>query len=162
MQGITFMNKLVIFIATGAYSGYSPVASGTAGTLVAIPIYYLLSYFGSEVYIGAIVVMLPLSVWVSGKAEKIFDKKDSGFIVIDEIIGFLIAMIFIPPVWSFVAAGFILFRFFDISKLYPASRMEKLGGGFGVVMDDVVAGLYANIAIRLFAATGVPFIYGKF
>lgn len=155
------MNRLVVFIATGAYSGYSPVASGTAGTLVAIPIYYLLSYFGSEIYIGAIVIILPLSFWVSGKAEKIFEKKDSGLIVIDEIIGFLITMIFIPPVWSLVVAGFILFRFFDISKIYPASRMEKLGGGFGVVMDDVIAGLYANISIRLLAAAGFPLIHGK-
>ncbi len=156
------MDRLVVFIATGAYSGYSPVASGTAGTLAAVPLYYLLSYFGHEIYIGAIVVILPLSFWVSGKAEKIFDKKDSGLIVIDEIIGFLIAMLFIPPVWSFVVAGFILFRFFDISKIYPASKMEKLGGGFGVVMDDVVAGLYSNIAIRLLAAAGIPLIYGKF
>jgi len=152
------MNRLVVFIATGAYSGYSPVASGTAGTVVAIPLYYLLSALGHNVYIAAILILLPVSFWCSGKAEKIFDKKDSGFIVIDEIVGFLITMMFIPPVWSYVAAGFLLFRFFDITKLYPARVMEGLGGGFGVVMDDVVAGLYSNIAIRLLAAIGVPFV----
>ena len=149
-----FLDKVATFIATGAYSGFSPFAPGTAGTLAAIPLYLLLSYLSSPFYLIVILVLLPISFWSSGRAEKIFNKKDSGFIVIDEIIGFIITLFLVPFGWTYIIAGFLLFRFFDITKIYPASAMEKMGGGVGVVMDDVVAGIYANITLQILIVLG--------
>lgn len=133
--------------ATGLYSGYFPVASGTAGTLAAIPLYLFFARFDPLIYALAFGILLPLSFWSAGHAEKIFGTKDSGLIVIDEIVGFIVTMFMVPFGIKYIVAGFLLFRFFDITKIYPANAMEKLGGGPGVVMDDVVAGIYANISL---------------
>ncbi len=91
-----------------------------------------------------------LSVWISENAERFFGKKDDQKIVIDEIIGFLITMLWVPRTLLFVIIGFFLFRFFDILKPFPIRRLEKgFKGGFGVVLDDVVAGVYGNIILHL-------------
>ncbi len=90
-----------------------------------------------------------MSCWFCGAAEIIFSKRDSERIVIDEISGFLVAMGFYPPEPMYVLLGFILFRFFDIAKPFPIKKLETLGGGYGVVADDVVAGIYSNLALRV-------------
>ena len=91
-----------------------------------------------------------LACYVSGEAEKIFQRKDASAIVIDEIVGFLWAMLFITPTWVHMIGGFLLFRLFDITKPFPARLCERrLPGGYGVVGDDVVAGIYANIALQI-------------
>ena len=149
------LNKALIFIATGAYSGYSPVAPGTVGTLAAIPLYLLLSRLSPLIYLAVLLLILPLSFLSAGAAEDIFGQKDSSFIVIDEMVGFLAAMFLVPSGWVYLAVGFLLFRFFDIVKPFPANVAENLGGGFGVVMDDVVAGLYSNISIQLLIFFGL-------
>ena len=144
------MNKLFLFLATGFGIGYSPIAPGTLGTLVAILVYYFLSNIPSPLYEITLIGFLFLSVWISGNAEIFFEKKDDQRIVIDEIIGFLITMLWVPKTIRFVIIGFFLFRFFDILKPFPIRRLEKgFKGGFGVVLDDVVAGVYANIVLRL-------------
>lgn len=143
------MNRAVLFIATGAYSGYSPFAPGTAGTVVAIPLYLLISGLPPLFFAAVVLLLLPLSFWSAGIAEEIFGSKDSSQIVIDEIIGFLVTMFLVPFGLPYIIAGFFLFRFFDIIKPYPVSAMEKLGGGVGVVLDDVVAGVYANIVLQI-------------
>jgi len=145
----TFSDHVVLFIATGGYSGYSPFAPGTAGTVAAIPVYLLFAMTGHIFYLLLFLILLPLSFWASGRAEKIFGAKDSGMIVIDEIAGYIVTMFMIPAGWQYVIAGFFLFRFFDITKIFPARSMENLGGGVGVVMDDIVAGLYANLSLWL-------------
>lgn len=155
------MHKTVIFIATGAYSGYSPLAPGTAGTIAAIPIYLLLSRFSPYIYIAALLALLPVSFWSAGIAENIFGTKDSSQIVIDEMVGFLVAMFLAPSGWGYLVAGFLLFRFFDIAKVYPAGDMEVLGGGVGVVMDDVVAGIYANVSLQLLIFAGFFGLFNK-
>ncbi len=137
------------------YSGYFPFASGTAGTLAAIPLYLLFSMLSPLFYGVAFLLVLPLSFWSSGRAEKIFGAKDSGLIVIDEIVGFIVTMFMIPFGIKYIVAGFLLFRFFDITKIYPANAMEKLGGGPGVVMDDVVAGIYSNLSLWLLIYAGL-------
>ena len=155
------MNKTVIFVATGAYSGYSPFAPGTAGTLAAIPLYLLLSNLSPLYYAAIVLLLLPLSFWSSGAAEGHFGTKDSKQIVIDEIMGFLFTMFMIPAGWIYVAAGFFLFRFFDITKIYPINLCEKFKGGVGVVMDDVLAGIFSNIALQLLIYVGAfTFIKG--
>jgi len=144
------MNHFFLFLATGFGVGYSPVAPGTLGTLIAIPVYYFLSEIPSPLYEITLIGFFFLSVWVSENAERLFGKKDDQRIVIDEIIGFLITMLWVPKTIRFVMIGFFLFRFFDILKPFPIRHVEKrFKGGFGVVLDDVAAGVYANIVLQI-------------
>ncbi|NPV03943.1 MAG: phosphatidylglycerophosphatase A [Syntrophaceae bacterium] len=143
------MGKTVIkLIATGLGSGYSPFAPGTAGTLVAIPLYLALSPLSWPLYLASVSLLTLLAVYASGEAERIFDRKDSPRIVIDEIVGFLWSLFLVGPTAGRIAAAFFLFRIFDILKPPPARWcQDKLPGGWGVVMDDVMAGIWANVAI---------------
>jgi len=155
------LKKTVIFIATGAYSGYSPIAPGTAGTVAAIPLYLLISTLNPFYYATIVLALIPLSFWSSGVAEEIFEAKDSGKIVIDEIVGFLVTMFMVPAGWTYIIAGFFLFRFFDIAKVYPANKLEKIGGGAGVVADDIMAGIYANLALQILVFSGLFSLIGS-
>ena len=144
------MKHFILLLATGFGVGNSPLAPGTLGTLVAIPIYYFLSENPSPLYEITLVGFFFLSVWISENAERFFGRKDDQRIVIDEIIGFLITMLWIPKTIPFIIIGFFLFRFFDILKPFPIRHLEKgLKGGYGVVLDDVVAGVYANIVLHV-------------
>jgi len=141
--------KCVVLLATGCYAGYVPVASGTFGTLVAIPLCYLLSIVGPLEGILFIGAFGGVAVWISGEAEKVFKMKDSGLIVIDEMAGFLVTMFLIPWGWKNMVIGFFLFRLMDIAKPFPIRRLESTWpGGWGVVGDDVLAGVYANVILR--------------
>ena len=144
------MNRFFLILATGFGVGYSPVAPGTLGTLVAIPIYYFLSENPSPLYEITLIGFFFLSVWISENAEAFFGKKDDPRIVIDEVMGFLITMLWLPKTIFFIILGFFLFRFFDIVKPFPIRHLERqLKGGFGVVLDDVMAGIYANVVLHL-------------
>lgn len=140
---------MVLFLATGFYSGYSPVAPGTAGSVVGVAVYFLLLPLGWPVYAAVTLAAAILGIWVSGRAETLFGQKDSQHIVIDEIAGQLIALFMAPPVWWAILAGFGLFRLFDIAKFWPISACEKLKGGAGVMLDDVAAGLLALAALHI-------------
>jgi phosphatidylglycerophosphatase A len=143
------MNPFILFWAAGFGVGYSPIAPGTLGTLVAILVYYFLSEIPSPLYEITLIGFFFLSVWISENVEIFFGKKDDQRIVIDEIMGFLITMLWVPKTLPFVIMGFFLFRFFDILKPFPIRRLEKrLRGGFAVVLDDVMAGVYANIVLH--------------
>ena len=142
--------KCVVLLATGCYAGYIPIASGTLGTLIAIPLCYLLSRLDPVQAIVLLGLFTGFAVWISGEAEKVFKKKDSGFIVIDEMAGFLVTLFLIPWSVKSVVIGFFLFRLVDIAKPFPIRRLEtKLPGGWGVVGDDVLAGIYANVILRI-------------
>jgi phosphatidylglycerophosphatase A len=143
------MNYFIVILATGLGVGYSPFAPGTLGTLLAIPIYYFLSEISFPLYEITLIGFFFLAVWVSETAGVTFGKKDDQRIVIDEMVGFFITMIWAPKTAFFVGAGFILFRLFDILKPFPIRRFEKARGGFGVVLDDVLAGVYANIILHI-------------
>jgi len=137
-------------VATGFGSGLVPFAPGTAGTFVGILIYLALSRLSWTFYLVIVVIITCLACYVSHEAERIFAEKDPACIVIDEIIGFQWSMFLITPTVLHVFAGFILFRFFDILKIFPAGYFQRnLPGGWGIVMDDVVAGMYSNIALLL-------------
>ena len=141
-------NRLNTIVSSFFYLGYSPIAPGTAGTLGAIPLYYLLvTYLDGAQYIIAVLLITGLAIAVSSKAEKIYNKQDPGEVVIDEVVGFLVTMAFIAPTLLNIALGFLLFRALDILKPFPCRRLEKLHGGFGIVLDDVAAGVWANILI---------------
>jgi phosphatidylglycerophosphatase A len=144
------MKHFILILATGFGVGYSPVAPGTLGTLVAIPLYYFLSNISSPIYEITLIGFFFLSVWISENAEIFFGKKDDARIVIDEMMGFLITMLWVPKTILFITIGFLLFRFFDILKPFPIRYLEKrLKGGFGVVLDDVMAGIYANVILQI-------------
>ena len=144
------INRFVLLLATGFGVGYSPIAPGTLGTLLAIPVYYFLSNISSPIYEITLTGFFFLCVWISENAEIAFGKKDDRRIVIDEIVGFLITMLWVPKTILFVIIGFFLFRVFDILKPFPIRHLEKgFKGGFGVVLDDVVAGVYANIILQI-------------
>jgi phosphatidylglycerophosphatase A len=143
------MNRLILLIATGVGAGYSPVIPGTAGTLIAVPIFLILSLIPSPVYEITLLAFFFLAIWSSEKAQGYWGVKDDRRIVIDEIMGFLITMFWVPGNVLSVIIGFFLFRFFDIVKPPPIRRLENLRGGYGVVLDDVLAGVYANIILRL-------------
>jgi phosphatidylglycerophosphatase A len=136
-------------IATFFYLGYSPFAPGTVGTLGAIALFYLLSHFSTPVYILFSLGFAIISVWASGKAEGIFGEADPGQVVADEVCGYLVTMFLITPSLRNMILGFLLFRFFDIVKPPPARQLERLPSGFGIVIDDVFAGIYSNIILQV-------------
>jgi len=144
---MTFLIKL---LATWGGSGYAPFASGTFGTLAAIPFYLVLAQLPLPLYLLTLTAFFFLACWVSGKAEIIFGQKDSGKIVIDEVVGYLVTMTAMPLDWRYVVAGFFLFRLFDIVKPPPARWFDqKVKNGYGVVLDDVAAGVYAWLCLLL-------------
>lgn len=142
--------RFVRVAATGLGSGLSPLAPGTAGTLVGVPVYMVFGRFPWPVYLLTVVAFSFFAVYVSREAERIYHEKDPPRIVIDEIAGFQVAMFLVTPTLSHVVVGFILFRLFDIIKPFPIRLCErKFPGGYGVVADDIVAGVYANIILLL-------------
>lgn len=140
---------LIIFFATGIYTGYSPIASGTVGTLIGIAVYYLLPYQNPTLYFFITLLCFWSGCWIAHEAEIIFDQKDSGLIVIDEIVGFLVSMFALPATWKWVLAAFFIFRLLDILKPRPAVQCERIRGGLGVMADDLVAGIYTNLILQL-------------
>ena len=142
--------KGAVFLATGCCAGYMPGAPGTYGTVVAIPLCYVLSRLGLAGGLIFIGVFSGLAVWLSSEAERIFESKDSSRIVIDEMAGFLVTLFLIPWGVKSVLIGFAAFRIFDIAKPIPIRQLEsRLPGGWGVVGDDVLAGVYANVVTRI-------------
>lgn len=140
----------VMFLATGGYVGHAPFASGTFGSLVGLPFVYIISKTTWPVAVIFTAALILGSVWVAHRAEQQLNAKDPGCIVIDEIAGMCVTMLFVPLTFVTGAAGFFLFRLFDVIKPPPARQMEKiLKGGWGVVMDDVVAGVMANMVLRI-------------
>ncbi|MDI7261847.1 MAG: phosphatidylglycerophosphatase A [Thermodesulfobacteriota bacterium] len=146
------MNYFILILATGFGAGYSPIAPGTLGTLLAIPIYYFLSEMSSPLYELTLITFFFLSSWISGRAQQYFGKKDDQRIVIDEMMGFFITVLWVTKTPLLILVGFILFRFFDILKPFPIRRFEKVRGGFGVVLDDVLAGIYSNIILQIISS----------
>jgi len=146
--------SLSIWIATGFGAGYFPVAPGTAGSVVglALVIAFRQTSFGPlrlAVSLAILAcVLFAVGVWSAEKAEKIFGRVDPGQVVIDEVAGQVITFVATPRVnWMGLIAGFILFRAFDIVKPFPARRAERFPGGWGIMVDDAIAGLYSLIVL---------------
>lgn len=137
-------------IATGAGSGYAPFAPGTVGTIAGIPVYLLFSRLSWTFYLISVLILTLLAIYISREGEMIFNEKDSPRIVIDEIVGFQWTMFLVLPTVLHILLGFFLFRLFDIVKIFPAGYLQnRLPGGYGIVIDDVVAGMYSNIILLL-------------
>lgn len=138
----------VVFVALGLGSGLSPIAPGTAGTLLAVPLVYFLQQHSLVVYLAVTLFVLASGSWVCGYAANKLQVHDHSGIVYDEVAGFLITMFMIPAGWQWMLAGFVLFRFFDAVKPWPISWFDKnVDGGFGIMLDDVIAGLVSLLCL---------------
>lgn len=126
-----------------------PVAPGTFGTLVAIPIFLWLSQFSLSNYVVIVTVMFLAGVWICGYTSRALGVHDHKAIVWDEVVGYLITMLMVPPTLLNVCIGFALFRLFDIWKPWPINLLDKnVHGGLGIMLDDVLAGVYALIILQ--------------
>jgi phosphatidylglycerophosphatase A len=141
---MTWREKSILFLATWFGSGHLPQMPGTWGSLAALPLWWLLQHLGSLSYGLAVGLLGVASIYLSGRAELYLQQADSPVIVIDEVVGQLIALAGCPVNIYAVGLGLILFRIFDIFKPLPIGLINaRVAGGLGIVLDDVVAGLYA-------------------
>lgn len=140
------------FLAFGFGSGLSPWAPGTAGTLLAIPLYLLVAHWSLPVYTGFIVLTIVLGTWFCDAASRELDVHDHPGIVWDEFVGYWITMWALPTTWTWMVAGFVVFRILDITKPWPIGLLDKkVKGGFGIMIDDIVAGVLACAMLHLAA-----------
>ena len=130
------------------------MAPGTFGSLLGIPLYLAVLHVTDAVVptLGIVAVAIAGSCWLAGRAERVLATHDSHEIVVDEVVGMLVALLWIPPTFANLVLAFVLFRILDVVKPWPASAIDRrMPGGAGVVLDDVVSGIYANLLMRLFA-----------
>lgn len=140
-------NRIVKFVATGGYVGFLPIAPGTWGSLVGVGLFLLLAPLPLLLYSIVLVSLIAVGLWVAGEVERLLGQKDASPIVIDEIAGMLLTYLALPSAWVPVLSGFIFFRIFDILK--PIPQLERLPGGWGIMLDDLCAGVLAHFCVRL-------------
>jgi phosphatidylglycerophosphatase A len=144
------VTRLAVFIATVGYCGYFPFAPGTVGSAAGLVVYLLVWWSQSPIVeVGLIASVYAVGIWAGTSAERYFGGIDPGPVVIDEVLGMLITLAFMPVGLITALAGFVLFRIFDVIKPFPAGRFERLHGGLGVMSDDAMAAVYANLSLRL-------------
>ena len=144
------MDKIIMFLATGFYSGNLPKAPGTWGSLVALVPWFFMRNLPLPTYLGTLAILFVIGCILAGSAEKILDQADAGPIVIDEFVGMFITLSAAPNHPAAWILGFLLFRVFDVFKPFPCSWFDQhIHGGFGIMMDDVIAGLYALLSLHL-------------
>ena len=147
------MRSLAVAVATVGGVGRAPVAPGTFGSLVAVPLLPGLAVVRDRsplAYVALLIALVVVAVWSAGLAEEALGEHDHSRIVIDEVAGLALAGLFLPGTWAAAGLGFLLFRVFDVLKPFPAGLIDgRIEGGVGVVGDDLVAGIYAGLAGRL-------------
>jgi len=147
---MNFKQKLVMFLATGCFIGNISFAPGTFGSILGLPLCFFMSKIGFSAAVLLTLIFILCAIWIAQEAEKILKRKDPGCIVIDEIAGMILTLTGLPFNIISVTAGFFLFRILDIWKPYPIRLFErKFSGGVGVVMDDVAAGFFSNLVLRV-------------
>jgi phosphatidylglycerophosphatase A len=145
------MTRLALAIATGLGVGYVPFAPGTFGSALGLLLWALLPSAPAP-NVAAILFVFLLGTWASHETERHYARTDPGVVVIDEVLGMLVSLLMVPVGWPGAVLAFFLFRFFDVVKPYPANHLERLRGGLGIMSDDAMAGVYANIVLRLLQA----------
>lgn len=144
------MDKIIMFLATGFYSGNLPKAPGTWGSLMALVPWFFMRNLSLPTYLSTLGILFVVGCILAGSAEKILDQADAGPIVVDEFIGMFITLTAAPSHPAAWILGFLLFRLFDVFKPFPCSWFDKhIHGGFGIMMDDVIAGLYALLSLQV-------------
>lgn len=147
------MTRLAVLLSTVGYIGYFPVAPGTVGSAAGLLVYALVMLSGSAwAELAAIVLVFAVGAWAATISERYFGGIDPGPVVIDEVLGILVTLAFVPVGVKGAVVGFFVFRVLDVIKPYPANRLERLHGGLGVMADDAAAAVYGNIVMRLIAA----------
>ncbi|PID34355.1 MAG: phosphatidylglycerophosphatase A [Thiotrichales bacterium] len=148
----TVLKSPLHFLAFGFGSGLSPKAPGTMGTLAAIPLYLLLVQLPFAYYVLVLVVAIVVGIWLCGESARLLGVHDHGGIVWDEFVGFWLTMLIAPAGWVWVVVGFALFRLFDIWKPWPIRIIDrKVEGGLGIMLDDILAGIYALVVLQALA-----------
>ena len=146
---MTLRTRAALVIATALGAGYAPLAPGTFGSAVGLLFWFVLPDV-HWVQVLAIVAMSVVGAWSGSVAEEHFQRRDPGQVVVDEVAGMMVTLAFNPlPSLAWAAAAFVLFRAADIVKPFPVDRLERLPGGIGIMADDLAAGVYANVALRL-------------
>jgi phosphatidylglycerophosphatase A len=140
------LDRLAFALASVFGAGYAPVASGTVGSFVTVVAIWLLPLTPLRILLALVVVTL-IGIWSGSRVERVLGKKDPGVIVIDEVAGMLLSVILLPPTIPVLVTAFLLFRLFDIWKPFPARESQALTGGMGVMVDDLIAGLYALVLV---------------
>ena len=149
VRHIVLSNPIHI-ISFGFGTGFSPIAPGTMGTLIAIPIYLLLASFSTIIYLAFVVVVFFIGCWASGQTANALGVHDHPGIVVDEIVGYLVTMLLVPVTWYWVIIGFLLFRVFDIWKPWPISLADRhVRGGLGIMLDDLFAAIYSLLSLHI-------------
>ncbi|PIR16511.1 MAG: phosphatidylglycerophosphatase A [Deltaproteobacteria bacterium CG11_big_fil_rev_8_21_14_0_20_49_13] len=147
------MDRVIKLFATGLGLGYLPKAPGTFGTLLGVPLFWALAGLPLIHYITFLMVFIVLSSWISDRAQALFGVDDPKTVVIDEVAGFLVAVAGHPFGWKTVLIAFALFRVFDIVKPFPVRTIDdRMHNGFGIVLDDVLAGVYANVCLIILSS----------
>ncbi len=147
------MIRLAVLLSTVGYIGYFPIAPGTAGSAAGLVVYALVVTAGAGwVQVAAILLVFAVGVWSATISERFFGGIDPGPVVIDEVLGMLITLAFVPVGIKGAVIGFLVFRVLDVVKPFPAGRLERLHGGFGVMADDAAAAVYGNVVMRVIAA----------
>lgn len=142
------MSRVATFIATAGYVGYAPIAPGTFGSAIGLVVYAAVIWTDNVIVEGAVLlVVLVAGIWSADLVEKQWGK-DPSAVVIDEVLGMLVTLAFVSASVNAAIVGFFLFRLFDVLKPYPAGRLEHLHGGPGIMLDDAMAGVYANLTLR--------------
>ena len=142
------MRRVGVFLATCAYVGYLPIAPGTWGSAAALVIYYVIRrQASSAIELSAIAVIGVVGVWSATEAERHFGRVDPGPVVIDEVVGMLMTLALHPVTIAGGLVGFVVFRILDVIKPWPARQLEDLPVGFGIVLDDAMAGVYGNLLL---------------
>lgn len=144
-------------VSLGFGLGAAPWAPGTFGTLLGIPCWWLMKDLPLAAYVGAVLLLFAVGAWVCQQTAHALGTHDHPAIVFDEVVGFLIAMIAAPAGWAWMLAAFVLFRLFDIWKPWPIRLLDRrVHGGFGIMLDDAVAGLYALVVLQVAAGLSGP------
>lgn len=146
--------RLILAVATWGGVGYLPGMPGTWGSLAALPLWWLLTYLGAWGYGLALMTLAAVSIPITGWAQDYLGH-DHSAIVLDEVVGLLAALAWVPFRWPWVLAGFVLFRLFDIWKPFPVKYCEGLPGGWGVTLDDLAAGLLARGVLAVLMVLGL-------
>ena len=155
------LNKQVLsnpihFLAFGFGSGLAPVAPGTFGTVMAIPLYLLMQPLSLPIYLLVTAIVCVLGIWICGKSSELLGVHDHSGIVWDEFAGYFVTMIAAPSGWLWIIIGFVLFRLFDIWKPWPISVLDKkVHGGLGIMVDDILAGVFSLIVLQLIVRLSV-------
>ena len=143
------MQRLAVFVCSFGYLGFFPVAPGTLGSLAGLLVYLIVRAAGFPHFeLPLIALLFGLGIVFGAAAERALGGVDPGPVVIDEVMGMLITFFLIPVSWMGMLAGFLLFRVFDVIKPYPAQNLERLPGGLGMMADDAMAAVYANLLLH--------------